>query len=70
MPGIVTKVAVAVGDPVTKGQILIVLEAMKMLHEIVASAEGRVSNVLVAPGQQVGMRALLVEIESNHERVT
>jgi geranyl-CoA carboxylase alpha subunit len=63
MPGIVTKVAVAVGDPVTKGQTLVVLEAMKMLHEIVAAAEGRVCDVLVAPGQQVGMRALLVEIE-------
>ena len=67
MPGIVTKVAVSVGDPVKKGQLLIVLEAMKMLHEIVASAGGRVSNILVAPGQQVGMRALLVEIDSDAE---
>ena len=67
MPGIVTKVAVSVGDPVKKGQLLIVLEAMKMLHEIVASAGGRVSNILVAQGQQVGMRALLVEIDSDAE---
>jgi len=64
MPGIVATVSVAVGDPVAKGQTLVTLEAMKMLHEIVAGAAGRVSNVLVAPGQQVGMRALLVEIDA------
>jgi geranyl-CoA carboxylase alpha subunit len=63
MPGIVATVSVAVGDAVAKGQTLVTLEAMKMLHEIVAGAAGRVSNVLVAPGQQVGMRAVLVEID-------
>ncbi len=63
MPGIVSKVAVAVGDDVTKGQTLVLLEAMKMIHEIVAAAAGRVATVLVTPGQQVGMRATLVEIE-------
>jgi geranyl-CoA carboxylase alpha subunit len=63
MPGIVAKVSVNVGDDVVLGQTLVVLEAMKMLHEVAAGATGRVANVLVAAGQQVGMRALLVEIE-------
>jgi geranyl-CoA carboxylase alpha subunit len=62
MPGIVAKVSVAVGDDVVLGQTLVVLEAMKMLHEVSAGATGRIANILVAPGQQVGMRALLVEI--------
>jgi biotin carboxyl carrier protein len=64
MPGIVASVSVAVGDDVVLGQTLVVLEAMKMLHEISAGASGRVTNVLVGPGQQVGMRALLVEIDA------
>jgi len=64
MPGLVASVAVGVGDVVVNGQPLVVLEAMKMLHEIVATVAGRVSRILVAPGDQVGMRALLVEIEA------
>ena len=68
MPGIVSKVAVAVGDDVMKGQTLVVLEAMKMLHEIVAGAAGRVATVFVAPGQQVGMRAPLVEVDPAEAR--
>jgi biotin carboxyl carrier protein len=46
----------------------VVLEAMKMLHEIVASATGRVATVLVTPGQQVGMRAPLVDVEPAEAR--
>ena len=68
MPGIVSKVAVAVGDDVVKGQTLVVLEAMKMLHEIVATAAGRVAAVLVTPGQQVGMRVPLVELDPPETR--
>jgi geranyl-CoA carboxylase alpha subunit len=67
MPGIVAKVMVAVGDDVVLGQTLVVLEAMKMLHEVSAGATGRVASVLVAPGQQVGMRALLVEIDARSQ---
>jgi geranyl-CoA carboxylase alpha subunit len=64
MPGIVSKVTVVSGEAVAKGQTLVVLEAMKMLHEIVAPAAGVVANVLVSAGQQVGLRAVLVEIET------
>jgi geranyl-CoA carboxylase alpha subunit len=64
MPGIVAAVPVAVGDEVVRGQTVVVLEAMKMMHEIAAGASGRVTSVLVVPGQQVGMRAPLVEIVS------
>jgi biotin carboxyl carrier protein len=65
MPGIVSKVFVSVGDDVRKGQTLVFLEAMKMVHEIVSGSAGRVASVLVTAGQQVGMRATLIEIEAS-----
>jgi geranyl-CoA carboxylase alpha subunit len=68
MPGIVSKVLVSVGDDVEKGQPLVFLEAMKMVHEIVAATAGRVASVLVSAGQQVGMRASLIEIEASEAR--
>jgi geranyl-CoA carboxylase alpha subunit len=68
MPGIVSKVFVSVGDDVEKGQTLVFLEAMKMVHAIVSASAGRVANVLVSAGQQVGMRATLVEIEASEAK--
>jgi 3-methylcrotonyl-CoA carboxylase alpha subunit len=53
MPGKVLSVAVAAGDLVTKGQLLAVLEAMKMEHSITAPRDGRVGEVMVAAGDQV-----------------
>jgi pyruvate carboxylase subunit B len=53
MPGKVMKVAVAVGDHVNSGDILLVLEAMKMEVEIKSPVTGTVSSVGVAVGEQV-----------------
>ena len=54
MPGVVHRVLVAVGDRVDAGQAVVVIEAMKMEHQIGAPATpGRVVEVAVAPGQQV-----------------
>ena len=53
MPGKVLSVAVAAGDVVTKGQVLAVLEAMKMEHSITAPRDGKVGEVMVAAGDQV-----------------
>lgn len=63
MNGTVVSVAVKAGDIVTKGQTVLVLEAMKMEHGHVASADGRVSAVHVEPGTQVTAHAVLAEIE-------
>ncbi len=52
----------AKGETVAKGQCLVVLEAMKIEHEIRAGAEGTVAGVAVAEGEQVAARQLLVEI--------
>ena len=53
MPGAVRRVLVAAGDEVVAGQPLVVIEAMKMEHQIVAPADGTVAAVHVTPGQQV-----------------
>ena len=53
MPGIVSRVQVAVGDEVEAGQALAILEAMKMENEIRAHAAGSVKSVHVEAGQTV-----------------
>jgi 3-methylcrotonyl-CoA carboxylase alpha subunit len=62
MPGNVLAVRVAEGDVVEAGQVLIVLEAMKMENNVPAPAAGRVARILVAPGQQVQRAETLVEL--------
>lgn len=53
MPGTILSVAVAVGDEVKKGQVLMVLEAMKMENEIVAPDAGKVEAIFVSKGSSV-----------------
>jgi acetyl/propionyl-CoA carboxylase alpha subunit len=65
MPGTVRRVLVGRDDRVAAGQPLVIVEAMKMEHQIAAPAAGRVDDVLVGPGDQVetGQRLLHVELE-------
>jgi propionyl-CoA carboxylase alpha chain len=53
MPGSVVRVEAAVGQRVAAGQLMLVIEAMKMEHQIVAPAAGVVAEIRVAPGDQV-----------------
>ncbi|MFU2206158.1 acetyl-CoA carboxylase biotin carboxyl carrier protein subunit [Streptococcus pluranimalium] len=53
MPGTILKVLVNIGDSVSENQPLMILEAMKMENEIVASSAGTVSAIHVSPGQTV-----------------
>ena len=62
MNGKVVAVLVAVGDAVEKGQRLVVVEAMKMQHEMTASVAGKVARLAVKPGDQVATRQVLVEL--------
>ena len=62
MPGLVVRVSVGVGDTVSAGQGLVVVEAMKMENELRASVAGVVTAVLAVPGQAVDKGALLVEL--------
>lgn len=64
MDGAIVEVLVAEGSPVSKGQLLVVLEAMKMEHSLKASIDGVVRRVGVNQGDQVKNRQLLVEIEA------
>ncbi|WP_442975035.1 acetyl-CoA carboxylase biotin carboxyl carrier protein subunit, partial [Salmonella enterica] len=62
MPGKVVSFAVKAGDAVKKGQALAVMEAMKMEHTIAAPADGTVSELLFAPGDQVTEGAELLKL--------
>ena len=62
MPGNILKVNVNVGDAVKEGQVLVVLEAMKMENEIMAPKAGTVTQVLVSKGSTVDTGAPLVVI--------
>jgi len=63
MPGIVREVCVAPGDTVTKGQPLLILEAMKMQNEIRADRDGTVGNVFVKAEETVDKGDKLIEVE-------
>ena len=63
MHGAVTKVAAEVGQAVTRGDKLVILEAMKMEHSIAADVDGTVVEVNATVGQQVAADAVLVVIE-------
>ncbi|MEV0935130.1 acetyl/propionyl/methylcrotonyl-CoA carboxylase subunit alpha [Streptomyces phaeochromogenes] len=67
MPGTVTVVKVAVGDEVTAGQSLLVVEAMKMEHVISAPHAGTVTELDVTPGTTVAMDQILAVVAPSEE---
>jgi acetyl/propionyl-CoA carboxylase alpha subunit len=62
MPGTVLRVLVRLGDAVVAGTPLLVLEAMKMEHEIVAPSDGEVAELPIAEGEHVGDGTVLVRL--------
>jgi biotin carboxyl carrier protein len=62
MPGAVVRVLVAPGDAVSKGQVLVVVEAMKMENEFRAPVDGVVGELRVSAGQAVEAGAVLVVV--------
>ena len=67
MPGLVREVFATVGQVVTKGDKLAVLEAMKMEHSLIAARDGVVAEVLAVAGDQVEAGAALVRLEAEAE---
>lgn len=62
MPGKVLSIKVSAGEKVTKGQIIMILEAMKMENEIVASQDGTVASIDVNEGASVEAGAVLATL--------
>ncbi|SOB85778.1 acetyl/propionyl/methylcrotonyl-CoA carboxylase subunit alpha [Streptomyces sp. 1331.2] len=67
MPGTVVRTTAAVGDTVTAGQPLLVLEAMKMEHRVTAPADGVLVELRAIPGRQVELGTLLAVVKSLRE---
>ncbi len=62
MPGTILSVAKNVGDSVAEGDVIMILEAMKMENEIVAPASGTIKQLLVSKGSTVDTDAVLAVV--------
>lgn len=62
MPGNILDVKVKVGDTVQKGDVLVILEAMKMENEIMAGANGKITAINVKKGDSVETGAVICVI--------
>lgn len=62
MPGKILNVKAAAGQAVKKGEVLLILEAMKMENEIVAPEDGTVASINAAVGDSVEAGAVLVTL--------
>ena len=63
IPGTIRKINIKEGDQVTKGELLLTLEAMKMKNKIVSPLDGTVKKINVKTGNIVPKNTILVEIE-------
>lgn len=63
MPGTILKIAAKVGDTVAEGDIVLILEAMKMENEILAPRAGKISSISVNEGASVNTGDTLVVID-------
>jgi 3-methylcrotonyl-CoA carboxylase alpha subunit len=70
LPGSVAQVLVGSGQSVTRGQALMIIEAMKMEHTISAPQTGKVGQIYFAAGEQVAEGAQLLEFEAAPRELT
>ena len=63
MPGTINEIRVKEGDTVSRGQILLILEAMKMENEIMAPVDGVVAGISVSKGASVNAGELMIVIK-------
>lgn len=64
MPGKVTKVLVSIGDTVEVGQVVLVMEAMKMEYSLKAQASGKIEKLDCKVGDQVMLGKLLCKVKA------
>lgn len=62
IPGTIVKFMVKEGDRVKEGEVLLILEAMKMMNKVLMPYDGKVTKIMVAEGQRVPKNHLIVEI--------
>lgn len=63
IPGTIIDVKVKEGQEVKQGDVLVILDAMKMHNRLIAPSAGKVKEVKVKPGDRVSKGALLISIE-------
>lgn len=63
MPGTVIELSVEEGDEVEEGDVLMILETMKMENDIIAPTDGKISEISVKKGDTVEEGSLLMKIE-------
>ncbi|MDE5611732.1 MAG: biotin/lipoyl-binding protein [Odoribacter sp.] len=63
LPGTISSINVKVGDQVKRGDTVVVMEAMKMENNIVASKDGKVKTIHVSAGQTVAQDDKLIDLE-------
>ena len=68
MPGAIRSIFVAAGEAVSKGHVLMILEAMKMEHRITAPVDGVVAELNIAVGEQVGNGQLLLTLAPHENK--
>ena len=62
LPGTIAEMCVTVGQAVTAGQVVLVLEAMKMENEIFAASTGTVTGIFVSKGDTVNSGDAMIQI--------
>ncbi len=63
LPGTVLDIFVEKGDPVAEGQLLLTLEAMKMINNITAPFQGTIKKIYVKQGQALAKDSVIIEME-------
>ncbi len=63
LPGTITTINVKAGDQVKRGDVLIVMEAMKMENNIMANKDGQIKAIHVTAGQTVALDEALIDLE-------
>lgn len=63
MPGLIVKVPVVEGDTVEKGEVLVILESMKMQNELKSPINGKVNTISVMEGENIDKKQILLIVE-------
>lgn len=63
MPGLVVAIPVEEGQEIKKGQVLVILESMKMQNELKAPRDGKVDRIRIKPGESVEQKQTLLSVQ-------